>query len=101
MTASASYLSEPDSRELRRKATERLRRSVLDNPYIPKSNGLFPSLKQAYFLTLPVEEALFGGAAGGGKSSALLAGALQDVDQPKYAALILRRTFADLKLPGA
>jgi predicted phage terminase large subunit-like protein len=53
------------------------------------------------FLTLPVREALFGGAAGGGKSDALLMAALQYVDVPGYAALILRRTYADLSLPGA
>jgi hypothetical protein len=46
-------------------------------------------------------EAFFGGAAGPGKSDALLAGALQYVDVPGYAALILRRTYGDLALPGA
>ena len=44
-------------------------------------------------------ELLFGGAAGGGKSDCLLAGALQFVDVPGYAALLLRRTFADLERP--
>ena len=46
-------------------------------------------------------EALYGGAAGGGKSIAELAAALQYVDEPGYAALILRKTYADLSLPGA
>ena len=46
-------------------------------------------------------EALYGGAAGGGKSDALLMAALQYVDVPGYAALLLRRTYADLALPGA
>lgn len=50
---------------------------------------------------LPHREAFFGGAAGPGKSDALLAGALQYVDVPGYAALILRKTYADLALPGA
>lgn len=49
---------------------------------------------------LPVE-ALYGGAAGGGKSDALLMAALQYVDVPTYAALILRRTFKQLSLPDA
>ena len=44
---------------------------------------------------------MYGGAAGGGKSDALLMGALQYVDVPGYAAIIFRRTFADLALPGA
>ena len=46
-------------------------------------------------------DAMFGGAAGGGKSEAILAAALQYVTVPGYAALILRRTYADLALPGA
>lgn len=59
------------------------------------------SVKQAAFLLLSNREALYGGAAGGGKSQALLMGALQYVDVPGYAALLLRRTFTDLALPGA
>ncbi len=59
------------------------------------------SAPQAAFLLLDQIEALYGGAAGGGKSDALLAAALQYVDHPKYAALILRRTFAELALPEA
>lgn len=52
-------------------------------------------------MLLPQREAFFGGAGGGGKSSALLMSALQDVHVPGYAALILRRTYGDLALPGA
>jgi predicted phage terminase large subunit-like protein len=44
---------------------------------------------------------LFGGAAGPGKSSALLMAALQYVDEPSYAAILFRRTYQDLALPGA
>jgi predicted phage terminase large subunit-like protein len=60
-----------------------------------------PTPAQAAFLALDAREALYGGAAGGGKSSALLMAALQHVDTPGYAALLLRRTYADLSLPGA
>lgn len=59
------------------------------------------SEKQALFLVVPHREAFYGGAAGGGKSFALLLGALQYADTPGYAALLLRRTYADLSLPGA
>lgn len=55
-----------------------------------------PHPKQQAFLSLDGLEALYGGAAGGGKSDALLMAALQYVDVPGYAALILRRTFKDL-----
>jgi hypothetical protein len=60
-----------------------------------------PTPKQKDFLRLDCLEALFGGQAGGGKSDALLMAALMHVDTPGYAALILRRTYSDLSLPGA
>lgn len=58
-----------------------------------------PSPKQSAFLSTVCLEALFGGAAAGGKSIALLQGALQFADVPGYNALILRRKLTDLKLP--
>lgn len=67
------------------------------SPYCPEE----PSLTQRVFLRTYALEALFGGAAGGGKSSALLMAALQYVDIPDYSAILFRRTFADLALPGA
>lgn len=61
-----------------------------------------PEPPQHAFLYIDhVMEALYGGAAGGGKSSALLAAALQYVDVPGYSALLLRRTFRDLGQPDA
>ena len=60
-----------------------------------------PEPPQQAFLLLPHKEAFYGGAAGGGKSDALLMGALQYVDVPGYAALILRRTYDELALPEA
>lgn len=65
--------------------------------YIPEA----PSVQQQVFLRCNAIEALFGGAAGGGKSSALLMAALQYVDVPGYNAMLFRRTFADLALPEA
>lgn len=60
-----------------------------------------PSITQNVFLRSYAIEALFGGAAGGGKSSALLMAALQYVEVPGYSAILFRRTYADLSLPGA
>src|SRR5262245_664861 len=71
--------------------------SVLNNPFIPQK----PTTKQAAFLLDLRPEAFFGGAAGPGKSSALLMAALQFVDVSGYAAILFRRTHTDLALPGA
>ena len=58
-------------------------------------------MPQAVFLSLGNREALYGGAAGGGKSDALLMAALQHIHIPNYSALLLRRTYKDLSLPDA
>lgn len=67
--------------------------------YIPKEKK--PTPKQVAFLSLPHLEAFFGGAAGGGKSEALLFAALQYVEEPEYKGIILRRTYQDMQLPSA
>jgi hypothetical protein len=69
----------------------------LPQPWIPHR----PTTKQAAFLMFDGLEAFFGGAAGGGKTDALLMAALQYVDQPKYNAVLFRRSYTDLALPGA
>lgn len=60
-----------------------------------------PYEKQRSFLLDETREALYGGAAGGGKSDALLMAALQYVDVPNYAAILFRRSYSDLSQPGA
>lgn len=82
--------------ELRLKAV--FKRTVLENPFIPTliptddKDGR-PSRRQTRFLAYDGLEAFYGGAAGGGKSDALLMAAVQYAEVPGYAALILRRTM--------
>lgn len=81
----------PSASELVQLGTPRLTRYVVQEPTDP----------QAAFLLADAREVLYGGAAGGGKSSAELMAALQYVDVPGYSAIIFRRTFADLAKAGA
>jgi predicted phage terminase large subunit-like protein len=68
-------------------------RTVDRNPFLPHA----PHPRQRAFLLLADElEVLYGGAAGGGKSDALLMAAAQYAHVPGYSALLLRRTFPDL-----
>lgn len=52
--------------------------------------------KQLEFMRRFEDEALYGGAAGGGKSDCALAEALRQVEIPYYRGLILRKTFPQL-----
>jgi predicted phage terminase large subunit-like protein len=56
--------------------------------------------KQEAFALVSSREALFGGAAGCGKSIALLMAALMYADVPGYAALLLRPSLNEFHLPG-
>lgn len=85
-------LSKVDKATLQTMLTPRLTK------YIPFE----PTPKQSAFLLMnDCKEILYGGAAGGGKSVAQLMGALQFVDIPGYSAILFRKTYADLALPGA
>ena len=71
-------------------------------PRLTKYVPYQPTPKQSAFLLMNErKEILYGGAAGGGKSVAQLMGALQFVDIPGYSAILFRKTYADLSLPGA
>ena len=76
-------------------------RELLTAACTPRSNRYIPhepTPKQAAFLLMPQREVIYGGAAGGGKTDALLMAALQYADVPGYSALLLRRTFKQLNL---
>lgn len=70
---------------------------VLENKYIKE----VPTLRQAEFLLHGELEGGFGGQAGPGKTSALLMSALMYVHEPSYAAILFRKTYRDLSLPGS
>lgn len=55
-----------------------------------------PQPRQQAFMSRPEDEALYGGAAGGGKSDALVIEATRQVDIPHYKGLILRKTYPQL-----
>jgi predicted phage terminase large subunit-like protein len=100
MSSTASINSTPSLLPSKARWQAIVQATVLENRWIPK-HPLRPSLKQSIFLACEAEEAFYGGAAAGGKSEALLMGALQYVEVPGYAAMIFRKTYADLALPGA
>ena len=62
-----------------------------------KSNIIWtPQPRQKIFMSRPEHEALYGGAAGGGKSDCAIAEALRQVHIPHYRGLILRKTYPQL-----
>lgn len=56
---------------------------------------------QTDFLSCPADIAIYGGAAGGGKSHALMLESMRNVLVPGFSAVIFRRTLADVKKPGS
>lgn len=55
-----------------------------------------PQPKQALFMSRPEFESLYGGAAGGGKSDALVIEGTRQVSNAAYQGLIMRKTYPEL-----
>lgn len=97
MTA-VDYSSLPE--QMRTKVHQRL--TPRSNRYIPPTLTTDNrNLKQRAFLLIEDREAFYGGAAGGAKTSGILAAALQWCDSPGYHALLLRRNYKQLSMPGS
>jgi len=70
--------------------------------YDPASDpdGVWPQPKQWQFLANPADIAIGGGAAGSGKSWALLYEPLRKVHIPRFGAMIFRRTYPQVTMEG-
>lgn len=55
---------------------------------------------QEQFLSSRADIAIYGGAAGGGKSWALMLEALRHTRDPKFASVLFRRTYPQIEAPG-
>lgn len=83
-----------------KRALSQYKRGYRSNKYL---DAIRPQIhkKQRWCLSMEDLEIFFGGAAGGGKSDTLLMGALQYIDIPGYSAILFRKSYEDLALPGA
>lgn len=66
----------------------------------PKTREIRPQPKQEMFLSTPADIAIFGGAAGGGKTYGLLLEPLRHISNPRFGAVIFRTTYPQIAREG-
>lgn len=71
--------------------------ATLDVPQIE----IRPQPRQERFLSSPADIVIYGGAAGGGKSWSMLVEPIRHIHNPKFGAVIFRRTIAEIVKEGA
>lgn len=59
-----------------------------------------PQKKQEQFLSSPADITIYGGSAGGGKSYACLLEVLRHIHNPRFGAVIFRRTYPEITKEG-
>lgn len=59
-----------------------------------------PQPKQEMFLSTPADIAIYGGGAGGGKTWALLLEQVRNIGNPKFGAVVFRRTYPQITNQG-
>ena len=69
-------------------------REVVWRPHPAPDGGIGP---QGIALRSSARELLFGGAAGGGKSSLLVAGPLRYIHEPTFRGILFRNTFDEIQ----
>jgi len=94
LTESVGSLTTDQRTALARALTPRQACDHRYNPHRPHPK------QQAFLLDTSTLEELFGGAAGGGKTDALLMAGLQYACVPGYSALLMRRTYPELAREG-
>ena len=93
-------MSEVERSRIARNLTPRTNRFI-PTGFVNPETGVRNVKQQLFCLLDDTLEILYGGAAGGGKSEGVLRAAAQYLDVPGYSAMIFRRTYRDLALPGA
>src|SRR3954469_12572216 len=71
-----------------------------DYDYIPNERIGPQSGPQEAFLATPADIAIYGGAAGGGKTYALFLEPLRNIDNPNFGAVIVRRDAVQITNEG-